>query len=424
MNDCGEVKVYRQVLVSFSIGRYKDEVLCDVVPMHAGHILLGRPWQFDRKVNHDGFKNRHSFVKDHKTITLVPLTPRQVYEDQMKLKREIDLKKDCDTESSKKDDEKESERKKESEKKIESGKNERKTKKQESFYAKASDVKSAFYTNQPIFVLLYKEVCFSTNELDESLPSVVVSLLQEYDDVFPNDVPSGLPPIRGVEHQIDFVPGATIPNRPAYRSNLEETKELQRQVEELLTKGHVRESMSPCAVPVLLVPKKDGTWRMCFNCRAINNITVKYRHPIPRLDDMLDELHGSCVFTKIDLKSGYHQIRMKEGDEWKTVFKTKYGLYEWLVMPFGLTNAPSTFMRLMNHVLRAFIGRFVVVYFDDILVYSKNLDEHIDHLHYVLAVLRKEKIYANLKKCSFCMDKVAFLVMLLVRKELRWMRKR
>ena len=160
----------------------------------------------------------------------------------------------------KNDDEKESERKKESEKesekKIESGKNERKTKKQGSFYAKASDVKNAFYTNQPIFVLLYKEVCFNTNELDESLPSVVVSLLQEYEDVFSNDVPSGLPPIRGIEHQIDFVPGATIPNRLAYKRNPEETKELQRQVEELLTKGHVRESMSPCAVLVLLVLRR------------------------------------------------------------------------------------------------------------------------------------------------------------------------
>ena len=129
MNDCGEVKVNKQVLVSFSIGRYKDEVLCDVVPMHAGYILLGRPWQFDRKVNHDGFKNRHSFVKDNKTITLVPLTPRQVYEDQMKLKKENDLQKNCDTESSKTDDEKESEQKKESEKRIENEKSERKTKK-------------------------------------------------------------------------------------------------------------------------------------------------------------------------------------------------------------------------------------------------------------------------------------------------------
>jgi hypothetical protein len=132
---------------------------------------------------------------------------------------------------------------------------------------------------------------------------------------FLNDVPSGLPPVRGIEHQIDFVSGVTISNRPAYRSNPEETKELQRQVEELMAKGHVRESMSLCAVQVLLVPKKDGTWRMCIDCRAINNITVKYRHPISKLDDMLDELHGSCIFTKIDLKIGYHQIRMKEGDE-------------------------------------------------------------------------------------------------------------
>jgi hypothetical protein len=203
--------------------------------------------------------------------------------------------------------------------------NERKTKNKWVFYAKASDVKSAFYTNQPIFVLLCKEACFNTNELDESLPSVVVSLLQECEDMFPNDVPSGLPPIRGIEHQIDFVLGTSIPNQPAYRSNPEEIKELQRQVEELMAKGQVRESMSPCAVPMLLVPKNDGTWRMCVDCRAINNITVKYRHPISRLDDMLDELHGSCIFTKIDLKSVYHQIRMKDGDEWKTAFKTKYG---------------------------------------------------------------------------------------------------
>ena len=190
-----------------------------------------------------------------------------------------------------------------------------------SFYAKASDVKSASYTNQPIFVLLYKEACFNTNKLDESLPSVVVSLLQKYEDVFPNDMPSGLPPIRGIEHQIDFVPGVTISNRPPYKSNLEETKELQRQVEELMAKGHVRESMSPCVVPMLLVPQKDGTWRMCVNCKVINNITVKYRHHIPRLDDMLDQLHESCIFTKIDLKSGYYQIWMKEGDDGKLSLK-------------------------------------------------------------------------------------------------------
>ncbi|XP_012853107.1 PREDICTED: uncharacterized protein LOC105972678 [Erythranthe guttata] len=347
LNNSGEIKVTKQVLVAFSIGKYEDEVLCDVVPMQACHVLLGRPWQYDRRATHDGYTNRYSFIIKKQPMTLVPLSPKQVLEDQLKIQK--------------------------------------KSEKWEkyNFIAKKSEIKRALLSQQPLIVLMYKEALLSTNELVGSLPSNVVSLLQEFEDVFPEEVPPGLPPIRGIEHQIDFVPGATIPNRPAYRSSPEETKELQRQ--------------------------KDGTWRMCVDCRAINNITVKYRHPIPRLDDMLDELHGSCVFSKIDLKSGYHQIRMKEGDEWKTAFKTKYGLYEWLVMPFGLTNAPSTFMRLMNHVLRAFLGKFVVVYFDDILIYSKNLDDHVEHLALVLKVLRKERLFANLKKCTFCTDKLVFL---------------
>jgi hypothetical protein len=143
----------------------------------------------------------------------------------------------------------------------------------------------------------------------------VADILPEYADVFPSEVPAGLPPLRGIEHQIDLIPGASLPNRAPYRSNPEETKEIQCQVQELLDKGYARASLSLCAVPVILVPKKDGSWRMCVDCRAINNITIRYRHPIPCLDDMLDELSGVVVFSKVDLHSGYHQIRMKLRDE-------------------------------------------------------------------------------------------------------------
>ena len=209
-----------------------------------------------------------------------------------------------------------------------------------------------------------KTLFFVNNSNKIIVPASVEFLLQEYKDVFPKGVPNGLPPLRGIEHHIDLILRASLPNQPAYRHNPQEIKEIQRQVEELMSKGWVQESMSLCIVPVHLVPKKDGTWRMCTDCKAINNITIKYRNRIPRLD----ELHGACIFSKIDLKSGYHQIRMREGDVWKTAFKTWCGLYEWLVMPFGLTNAPGTFMRLMNHVLREILGKFVVVYFDDILI--------------------------------------------------------
>src|SRR6266536_3084841 len=344
-NNNYKVKVTRTVHVHFSISTYADYVDCDVVPMQACSLLLGRPWQFDKNSVHHGRNNQYTLVHKDKHITLLPMTPDSISKDDInrasKAKQEQNKSENQivakEFEQQMKPNNKPSSHVA-SEIKLTSG----------CLLATKSDIDDLDFSKSVCYAFVCKEALFSFEEVPSSLPPAVINILQEFADIFPQDMRPGLPPIRGIEHQIDLIPSASLPNRAPYRTNHEETKEIMRQVQELLDKGYIRESLSPCVVPIILVPKKDGNSRMCVDCRGINNITIRYRHPIPRLYDMLDELSGSTIFSKVDLRSGYHQIRMKLGDEWKTTFKTKFGLYEWLVMPFGLTNAPSTFMRLMN----------------------------------------------------------------------------
>jgi hypothetical protein len=186
-------------------------------------------------------------------------------------------------------------------------------------------------------------------------------------------------------------------------------KELKEQLQELLDKGFIRPSTSPWGTPVLFVKKKDGSMRMCIDYRELNKVTIKNQYPLPRIDDLLDQLQGARVFSKVDLRLGDHQVRVKEEDIPKTAFRTCYGHYEFLVMSFGLTNAPAVFMDTMNRVFHDYLDQFTVVFIDDILIYLRMSEEHEEHLRKALERLRREKLYAKLKKCEFWLDSVSFL---------------
>ncbi|KAJ0607231.1 putative nucleotidyltransferase, Ribonuclease H [Helianthus annuus] len=220
-----------------------------------------------------------------------------------------------------------------------------------------------------------------------------IPVVRDFPQVFPEDLP-GLPPHRQVEFQIELAPGAAPIARAPYRLAPSELEELSKQLQELLEKGFIRPRSSPWGAPVLFVKKKDGTFRMCIDYRELNKVTVKNRYPLPRIDDLFDQLQGSSYYSKIDLRSGYHQLRVRDEDVSKTAFRTRYGHYEFLVMPFGLTNAPAVFMDLMNRVCKPYLDKFVIVFIDDILIYSKSQEEHEQHLRLILELLRKEQLYA------------------------------
>ena len=230
---------------------------------------------------------------------------------------------------------------------------------------------------------------------------------KDYSHVFQE--PTKLPPHRWADHGIELPPDAKPPSRPCYKSSYAELEELRRQLKDLTDKGFIQPSKSPFGAPVLFVKKKDGSMRMCVDYRALNKITVKNSYPLPRIDELLTQLQGAKFFTKIDLRSGYHQIRIEDADIPKTAFRTRYGHYEFLVMPFGLTNAPATFMHLMNDIFRPHLDHFIIVYLDDILIYSKTAEEHDHHVRTAMDILLRHQLFAKMEKCDFFSTSINFL---------------
>lgn len=233
------------------------------------------------------------------------------------------------------------------------------------------------------------------------------TLLSYYDILFAP--PTTLPPARSIDHHITLLPNTTPINVRPYKYAYSQKTELETQGQDMLSQGIIQPSTSPFSSPVILIKKKEGTWRFCVDYRALNVVTIKDRFPIPAIDELLDELHGSNYFFKLDLYSGYHQIRMFADDIPKTAFQTHEGYYEFVAMPFGLSNAPSTFQPLMNQIFRPFLRKFVLMFFDDILAYSKDWDYHLHHLKQVFDTLYVNQLKVKLSKCSFAQPQVQYL---------------
>jgi hypothetical protein len=239
-------------------------------------------------------------------------------------------------------------------------------------------------------------------------PLEVIRVVSEFPNVLPEELP-GMPAKRKVQFAIELIPGTAPISKRAYRVSGPELVELKKQIDELLEKGYIRSNTLPWATPVLFVEKKDGTKRMCVYYRDLNEVTIKNKYSLPRIEDLFNQLREASVFSKTDLRSGYHQLRIRPSDVPKTTFTTKYGLNEFTVMSFGLTNVPAFFMYLMNNVFMDYLDKLVVVFIDDILIYFQREEEHVDHLRKVLQRLREHQLYAKLSKYEFWIHEVLFL---------------
>ncbi|GBG62830.1 hypothetical protein CBR_g32412 [Chara braunii] len=257
---------------------------------------------------------------------------------------------------------------------------------------------------EQVFVAYVRPVTEPKEE--KPVDPAIAKLLEEFKDL--TEPPTGTVP-RPIQHRIEIEPVSRTPKGAVYRMSPRELEELRKQLDELMEKGWIRPSSSPFGAPVLFVPKKEGELRMCIDYRGLNAITVKNAEPLPRIDDLLDRVQGAKYFSKIDLKSGYHQIEVHPDDQYKIAFRTTYGHYEFIVMLFGLTNAPATFQRCMNDLFRPWLDRFVVVYLDDILVFSRTLEEHQGNLRQVLEKLREANFKINAKKCDWAKTQVLYL---------------
>ena len=339
--------------ISLSISQYHDNLQCMVSPLQSYDLILGKTWlsQYDPVISH-----RTNHIKFYFQGMLVEI--------------DADIEKDPRLIS-------------------------------------VNSIEKDLKSKIPIFAIVMKSPV--QNESNQNCEKTIQKVLNEYKDVFPKDLPAGLPPKRAIDFTIDLTTDAKPQKKGLYRLSSKELEELRDQLDDLLAKGFIRPSVSPWGAPVLFVSKKDGGFRLCVDYRALNKYTVKNSYPLPRIDDIFDQLRGSKYFTKIDLKSGYHQIRLSDKSVPLTAFRTRYGHFEFTVLPFGLTNAPATFMTLMNNIFAECLDKFVSVYLDDILIYSANLSDHIEHLKQVLGTLRKNQLYAKISKCEFAKTQVGYL---------------